>query len=52
LQAPQNHQLPDISSLVNAGLNAEIQSLGHSKNVSEKALLMNDNNKDKALKWI
>lgn len=30
-----------ISHLVNPEFNAELQSLGHSKNVSEKALLMN-----------
>jgi hypothetical protein len=26
--------------------------LGNSKNVTEKALLLNGNNKDKALRWI
>jgi uncharacterized UBP type Zn finger protein len=42
-----------ISHLVNSELNVQVQSLGHSKNVSEKAIFMTGNNNlEKALKWI
>jgi uncharacterized UBP type Zn finger protein len=41
-----------ICGMVNAELVATFLSMGYSKNVSEKALFMNNNNFDTAMEWI
>ena len=41
-----------ISGMVNAELVATLMSMGYSKNVSEKALFLNNNNFDTAMEWI
>lgn len=52
-EKPVSQEGESISHLVNADLNASLQSMGHSKNVSEKAIFMTGNNNlEAAQRWI
>jgi hypothetical protein len=45
-------QPPSIESLIDLNVSKSLQEMGYSKNVSEKACLLNKSNIDKCLDWI
>ncbi len=49
---PVEPQGQSISGMVNEELSATLMSMGYSKNVSEKALFLNNNNFDTTMEWI